>query len=97
MGLRAGGNYLRYLIILVIFMVSEGANRWEDVLKSQFGVARQVTKGGDQFFMGKGVLTIEHCYFETLLYLLLGAVKEFTEYLFSLYYYCFTCFVSIEI
>ena len=46
MGLGAGGNYVWCLVIVVIFMEFGRAKKWEDVLKSSLGVARQATKGG---------------------------------------------------
>ena len=49
-------------------------------------------------FIGKEVshyVTLLYC--ETLLSLLMGTVKDFRTYLFSLYYCCFTCFVSNDI
>ena len=51
-----------------------------------------------QFLWERGVFIMCYCCIETLLQVLLGIVNYFIGYyLFSLYYCCFTCFVSIEI
>ena len=55
MGLVVGGNYVWYLVIVAIFIGFGGAKRWEDVLKSSFGVAMEATRG--QFLWGRRVLT----------------------------------------
>ena len=54
MGLGAGGNYVWCLVIVVIFMEFGRAKKWEDVLKSSLGVARQATKRGGGSFHGDG-------------------------------------------
>ena len=62
-----------------------------DALKSLFGVEMQATR--ERLIWGRRVL----CCIETLLLVLLGTAKDFTEYLFSLYYCCFNYFLSIAI
>ena len=57
MGLVVGGNYVRFLPIVVIFMGFGGVKRSGDTLKSSFRVAMQAARGG-QFLWGRVVFTI---------------------------------------
>ena len=54
-----GGNYVWYLMIVVIFMGfgEAGAKRCADALKSSIGVAMQAAEGG-LFLEGRGILTM---------------------------------------
>ena len=58
-GLVVGGNYVWYLMIVVIFMGfgEAGAKRCADALKSSIGVAMQAAEGG-LFLEGRGILTM---------------------------------------
>ena len=66
---------------------------WGMLKSHRLGLVMQVTKGGSfhregRFSLCKYVILL---YCETLLQDLLGTVKDFIGYLFSLYYCCFTC------
>ena len=98
MGLVVGRICFWCLAIVVIFMGfgQAGPKRcggclivinWEWRCKSQKGRG-----GGGSFHIGKaGSHYVILLYCETLLQVLLGTVKDFIGYLFSLYYCCFTC------
>ena len=92
MGLVVGRNFVRCLVIIVIFM-----SHIVIFINSSFGVAMQATMG-DSFY-GEGRFSL--CNTGVLKHYgksLLGTVKHFIGYyLFSLYFCYFTCFVSVEI
>ena len=98
MGLVVGENYVWYLASLVTF-------KWfGQALAKRCGGRFKVITWGDNITHKLGTLFIgkagSHCvmllFCETL-YVLLGTVKNFIGYLFSLYYCCFNCFISTEI
>ena len=73
--------------------------RVENSLKSSVGMAMQTTREDQDYFYREGgssyYVIILCC--ETLLLVFRGTVKGYVGHLFSLYYSCFTCFVSIQI
>ena len=52
-GLVVVGNYVWYVVIVVIFVKFGGAKSWRDVLKSSSGMAMQATRR-DNFYGKKG-------------------------------------------
>ena len=87
-------NYVWCLVIVVIFKESRGAKRSEvrDTI-IWCGNASHKGKRRGQYLWRMVVI----CCAETLLSVLQGSAKDFRRYVFSLYYCCFTCFVSIDI
>ena len=69
----------------------------ENSLKSSVEMAMQTTREDEDYFYREGgssyYVIILCC--ETLLLAFRGTVKGYVGHLFSLYYSCFTCFVSI--
>ena len=94
-------SYIWCLVIVVIFMGFEREKNAGGTFKVIIWGDKPSHKGERPVVMGKGgshyviLLFWNFSYFEAVF--LLDTVKKFTGYHVSLYYCCFTCFVSIEI